>query len=77
MLWPGLAATCGVLAVGRPDFSQFGGVTHLAEQRRYDEWRDEQLARAGIRVLRFTSGDVEMRLQDALDAIGAALGTPD
>jgi very-short-patch-repair endonuclease len=47
------------------------------DQRAYDQARTEQLARHGIRVIRFTNRDVETNIEGVLNEIAWACGVGD
>ena len=51
---------------------EIDGPDHAA-QANYDDWRDEQLGRRGIRVLRIASEDVERNLRSVLERIKESL----
>jgi very-short-patch-repair endonuclease len=47
-----------------------------SERPQYDQWRSEQLARRGFRVLRFFNSEIGSNLEGVVEAIWQALQTP-
>ena len=54
---------------------EIDGPVH-AKRPGYDDWRDEQLANIGIRVLRIRDEDVKHELSGVLELIREALASP-